>query len=484
MSGDSNPRTGETRRAAAAGTIEIPVDGAGSMARWWPRARFVAMLWLMMLPTIAGLAIFTYFPNLETVKYSLYKWDGGAVEEFRLFYNFKQIFGGGDPRYWAAFSLIGVLLAANLVKMWPSIFTAIVLHRLKSERWQFFYRVLFVVPMVIPGLVGLLLWKGYYDPNVGLFNKLLNGIGLMPILNSLDTAMPSLAAFVDGNLLAWNSTNPLWSIVLLPTQIITPLFGGLWGMLVFGFVLLLLRDGVQTIAKRWMLWVMVLAFAVLTWGPNPFENPLPFLARSVILLGGGALLVEWLRKRDPIEGKDVVARIAAGVLVTAGLLVLLSKIWTEPTNAFVNGNPSWLGHSKLVVPAVIVWGFPWIGTVGVLIYLAGLSNISKEVYEAAELDGIGFWGKIFRIEIPLILTQVRINLIFLTIGTLNEYGFFLILLGPDGGPDNAGLTPGLYMYQKAFIQSEMGYACALGMVMFTLILFLTIVYQKHLKVDK
>lgn len=446
----------------------------------WARLRFVALLWLMMLPTIAGLAVFTYYPNLETIKYAFYKWDGGAVEEFRLLHNFSAIFGGGDPRFWASFSLIGILLLANLAKMWPSILTAIVLHRLRSERWQFFYRVLFVVPMVIPGLVLLLLWKGFYDPNVGIFNKMLNATGLMDLLRWLDTAMPATAAFVSSSLLSWNAADPLWSALALPTQAIAPLFGGPWGLAVFGVALLLLRDGVQTIPARWMVWLALLVFAVLAWGPAP----LPAVVRGGVLLTGGAWLAEWLRRRDPLGGRARVGRLGLTAIAVAAVLLLLTRVWVAPTNAFAEGCPSWLGHSKLVIPAVILWGFPWIGTVGVLIYLAGLANISKEVYEAAELDGVGFWGKIFRIEIPLILTQVRINLIFLTIGTLGEYGFFLILLGPEGGPDNAGLTPGLYMYQKAFLQGEMGYACALGLVMFAVILYLTVVYQKHLKVEK
>ena len=151
---------------------------------------------------------------------------------------------------------------------------------------------------------------------------------------------------------------------------------------------------------------------------------------------------------------------------------------------FVTGSPAWLGHSKLVIPALLLWGFPWVGTVGVLIYLAGLQNISQDVYEAAELDGAGPVTKLFRIELPLIMTQVRINLVFLTIGTLTDYGFFLLLLGPDGGPGNKGMVPGLYMYTEAFLNNRFGYACALGMVLFFMILFITVLYQKYVKVEK
>ena len=106
------------------------------------------------------------------------------------------------------------------------------------------------------------------------------------------------------------------------------------------------------------------------------------------------------------------------------------------------------------------------------------------MYEAAELDGAGSLCKMWRIELPLILTQVRINLIFLTIGTLTDYGFFLILLGPEGGPANVGMVPGLYMYNAAFVDGNFGYACALGMVLFFLILGLTVINQKYVRVEK
>ena len=82
------------------------------------------------------------------------------------------------------------------------------------------------------------------------------------------------------------------------------------------------------------------------------------------------------------------------------------------------------------------------------------------------------------------MTQIRINLIFMTIGTLTDYGLFLILLGPEGGPGNKGMTPGLYMYREAFFNQRYGYACALGMVLFVIVLGITIFYQKYVKVEK
>jgi ABC-type sugar transport system permease subunit len=440
------------------------VPAVGSKRDWWSRAKFHTALWLLMLPSIAGLLVFTYYPNLESIKYSFYAWNGSSVEEFRWFDNFKTAFFG-DPLFWQTFWLIGILLVANLLKMWPSILTAIVLHRLKNERWQYIYRVAFVIPMVVPGLVWLLLWKGFFNADMGIFNVFLNATGLMHLLAWLDQTMPQLATMANG---AW------------PFDLITIAFGGLGGLCLWGIAILFLTGGTASISGMWMLWLPFMGFAWLCWGPDPVQLAI----RGPLLLGAAAGLVEWLRRTDPIMAKGRISLTGWLVILAGALLIVLTQIWTKHLGTFDAGNPAWLGHSKLVIPAVILWGFPWIGTIGVLIYLAGLSNISKEVYEAAELDGVGFWGKIFRIELPLIMTQVRINLIFLTIGTLGEYGFFLLLLGPQGGPDNIGMTPGLYMFREAFVNRNMGYACALGMIMFLAILYLTILYQRHMKVEK
>src|SRR5882724_5970396 len=131
--------------------------------RWVEHGRLYLALFGLMAPMLAGMILFTYYPQYSTIKYSFYKWDGGSLfEEFRGLENYRRALTG-DALFWPTFNLVLVLLAANIVKMWPSIGAAIVLHRLRSERWQYIYRVLFVLPMVIPALVGLLIWKSFYD---------------------------------------------------------------------------------------------------------------------------------------------------------------------------------------------------------------------------------------------------------------------------------------------------------------------------------
>ena len=174
--------------------IDQAPEGKPRNTAWMDKGRLYLALYLLLAPTLIGMLVFNYYPKFEAIYMSLYDWDGQFTKDLVWFRNFTDLFTGRDPLFWPTFQLVGILLVANAVKMWPSIFAAITLHRIKSEKWQYFYRVLFVLPMVIPGLVWLLIWKNFFDPNVGVLNRLLNATGLMHVMNWLDMAMPKVAA--------------------------------------------------------------------------------------------------------------------------------------------------------------------------------------------------------------------------------------------------------------------------------------------------
>lgn len=268
---------------------------------------------------------------------------------------------GGDATLWGGFAVISVLVVANLVKMVPSITTAVVINRLKSESANYWYRVMFVIPMIIPGIVMLLIWKFFFSAR-GLFNLVLRESGIMHLMYLFD----------------------YWT-----------------------------ENGVFISAEQ----------------------------------------VSELSMNQVIAMADM-------------------------------ASPTWLGSPDLVLPAFILWGFPWVGVVGVLIYLAGLQSIDQSIYEAADLDGVGAFGKFLNIELPLILTQVRINLVLMIIGTLQTYGMILILLGDAGGPNGKMMVPGLLMYRSAFVEGYSGYACSIGLILFFLILVLTEINNRFVRVEK
>lgn len=424
------------------------------------KGRLWLVLALLLLPTIGSTLLFTYYPQFSAVWYSFFDWDGQQNLEFTGLKNYVEAFTR-DRVFWTSFQLTLMLLLANMVKMWPSIITAVVMHRLRSERWQYIYRVLFVIPMIIPGLVGLLIWKSFYDPGTGVVNKLLNATGLMSVLNFLDSAWPNVVTHM--------LPVRLWSADML--------FGSIWGMALVGIVLRSAVNGFKSTTRAVVWWCIVNFIGVMIWyaAENQFWYFMLWvnLASTIIIFG------KWSKKT-----LRVFKWTSWTLLIAAALFLVMTMVWTKSTGQFAEGQPVWLGNPSLVIPAIMFWGFPWVGTVGVLIYLAGLQAIDTSIYEAGEIDGVSSFGKLWYIELPLILTQVRINLVFMTIGTLTDYGLLLLLLGPEGGPQSVGMVPGLYAYRQAFISSRYGYACALGMVMFLIILAITILYQKYVKVDK
>jgi len=132
------------------------------------------------------------------------------------------------------------------------------------------------------------------------------------------------------------------------------------------------------------------------------------------------------------------------------------------------GTVDWLGNTRTVIPAIIFMGFPWIGGTAVLIYLSGLMAINISIRESARLDGAGLFTRLFLIDLPLIIGQIRYFLIFGIIGGLQDYGVQFLIT--KGGPGVDSMVPGYYMYQQAFTSGRLGYACAIGTFLFTLTL--------------
>jgi raffinose/stachyose/melibiose transport system permease protein len=219
-----------------------------------------------------------------------------------------------------------LLVLANLLLQVPSVLLAVVLYHLRSKRVQYGFRVLFVMPMVVPGMVGMLLWMFIYNPQVGLLNRALATLGIIP---------------------------------------------------------------------------------------------------------------------SPLSG------------------------------------PTWLADTNLALVSLMFMGFPYINPIALLIYLAGLERIPQDLNDAALIDGASALQRFWRVEIPMILGQIKLMFILGIIGGIQDYGRVLIMTG--GGPYNATTVPGLIMYNRAFRYAQMGYASAIGVVMFLVILGLTVINMRYFR---
>ncbi|PKQ22039.1 MAG: ABC transporter permease [Actinobacteria bacterium HGW-Actinobacteria-5] len=132
--------------------------------------------------------------------------------------------------------------------------------------------------------------------------------------------------------------------------------------------------------------------------------------------------------------------------------------------------PGWLTDENWAIWSLIfmgIWGFG--GTM--LIYLAGLQSIPKELYEAADVDGASKFKQHLFITVPMLSGVTFFNLVMGIIGALQVFAEPFVLTG--GRPNNSTLLLPLYLYRVAFDYLEMGYASAIAWVVFAITIVLT-----------
>ncbi|MBP1588757.1 MAG: ABC transporter permease subunit [Kiritimatiellae bacterium] len=315
-------------------------------------------IYLFIIPTLVLIALFQYYPASSGIFHSLFRWNGSDISEFVGFQHYLELFR--NIEFWDSFKLAFILGFWNVVKMIPALLVAVCIHRCSSDRMQFFYRLLFVIPMVIPGLITVLIWRSFFfEATNGYLNQFLEATGLMHLLQV-----------------------------------------------------------------------------------------------------GGAHVTAWLA--DPAEGGLALDSIPRALASTLSWM----------TSFKAGTSPAWLGDPQLIIIACVIWGFPWVGSFAVLTHLAKLQNISKDIYEAADIDGVNWWTRFTKIELPLLMGSIYLLLVFAIIDTIKDAGMVLALAGITGGPGGKATVPALFMLRKAFMDQQMGYACAVGIVLTAVVLLL------------
>lgn len=156
--------------------------------------------------------------------------------------------------------------------------------------------------------------------------------------------------------------------------------------------------------------------------------------------------------------------------------VAVAVMWREifGTDGLINAifglDVSWLGNPStaiwtLILLAVWQFGSP------MLIFLAGLKQIPAELYEAAAIDGANGWHNFWRITLPLLTPIIFFNLVMQTISGFMVFTQAFIITG--GAPLDTTLFYSLYVYQRAFVTFEMGYASAMAWVLLAIVAFFT-----------
>ena len=139
--------------------------------------------------------------------------------------------------------------------------------------------------------------------------------------------------------------------------------------------------------------------------------------------------------------------------------------------------PNWLEDSRYAKWGIIFTGLWGVGQ-AVVIYLAGLQDVPRYLYESADIDGATFWHKTWHITLPVISPVIYFNTIMGLIGAFQVFAVPYVMTGGGDGPDRSLLFMATYLYQNAFDYWNMGYACAIGLTLFLIILVLTYVATK------
>jgi len=289
----------------------------------FPRIRQTLTCYAIILPSLLLLFTFLYLPVMWAFSKSLYEFEIGAPSRFVGLNNYAE-FLFRDPTCWPSMAnMLFLTLVGVVTRLTFPLLVAKLIHSLPTERARHTYRLIFLVPIVVPGVAVQLIWMGLVYADGGLLNELLRAAGL----------------------------------------------------------------------EQWV--------------------------------------TGWLSDPD-------------------------TALW-----------------------AVALVGFPFVGGFEVLVYYAGLAAIPQSVNEAALLEGCTGVGKFFRIDIPLVLSQLKLILILTVIHGVQSFQNVFILT--FGGPGFKTNVPGLWMYYNAFSFQRMGYACAVGVILFLVILGLTILNLKYFR---
>jgi multiple sugar transport system permease protein len=134
--------------------------------------------------------------------------------------------------------------------------------------------------------------------------------------------------------------------------------------------------------------------------------------------------------------------------------------------------PNWLLDRHWAIPALVVMSLWGVGQ-AVVTYIAALQDVPAQLYEAAQMDGMGPVRRFVNVTLPMISPVVLFNVIVLTINTVQVFAAPYILFRTKDGNNPAGNFYTMYLYDNAFVYGQMGYASAMAWLQLLVILALT-----------
>ncbi|OCT13431.1 sugar ABC transporter permease [Paenibacillus pectinilyticus] len=174
-------------------------------------------------------------------------------------------------------------------------------------------------------------------------------------------------------------------------------------------------------------------------------------------------------------------------------MVVMSMVWSfllNPANGLISyfsnemglGTVNLLGKTTTVMPVIIFVTFATNVGQAIILYIAAMLGVPKDLFEAAEVDGASRWQVIFKILIPSVQSTTVYIVIINIIAVLKIFVVIQLLTG--GGPNNSSVTLMYYLYNNAFKYNQLGMASAVGVIMFVITLLLSVPQLRSLIKEK
>lgn len=205
-----------------------------------------------------------------------------------------------------------------------------------------------------------------------------------------------------------------------------------------------------------------------------------------VAIGGFTPLIVAIMLNEVVRGKGFFRFAVYFPCIIPGIVTaIMWKVLFQPdANGFLNmifekinlGPFKWLQDAKMTIPlitATMTWGAFGSTTI---VYLANLQSVDHSLYEAAEIDGSSFWGKLRYVTLPHVSGLLRMMLILQIMGVFKVFQQPLAMTG--GGPANASISLMMAAYNYAFSYMEVGKSTAVGMVTALILCVLSIIYFK------
>ena len=478
--------------------IQTQSSGGHTETVGYKKRRFF-YAWLILLPAICLIGIWQYYPLARGTLMAFQdyriimgaKWVG--LENFSDAFFSKDFWLTMYRTFWYAFLMLSLGFCAPVG-------LALLLHEV--PRAKVLYRTLYYLPAVTTGVVIYMLWKQFYDPSPhGFLNRVYGpaseivqelmvlivvGIGaglaisfyhgkerepervawwMWPVFGFIPTFIYSRSTGERATQ-AWYRTNYaaaiVWALVAAFFLVQGIRHTALWLLVLVGtagslaFLLMTTRTS-DTSRAPWWSWLG-------TFG----------LTRALAGLAPQVRAAVW-------RGSAVVwAAAAAGVLIYG-----IKSVWPEyfiaDTQQFLNDASPVFGIPMLpaIAMACVILPQIWAGMgPGCIIYLAALRAIPEEMYEAADLDGAGFWDKVWTITIPFLKALIIINFVGAFIAAFRSFPAIFIMTA--GGPANSTLVMGLDIWRNAYMYLKYGYAVSMAWVLGSLLIGFTVLQLRIL----